>query len=86
MKKDYTTITIKVNGFTLEDVPSIRQLAFKHCVPERASVRIVTSGLGTHITFEWAELSDKETIEKYGYKHYVAQSGRTSDWRNHYKK
>lgn len=53
MKKVYTNIRIKVDEFTVGDYEAIRHLAIKHDVPDRAGVRIDTTGLGTYISFEW---------------------------------
>jgi hypothetical protein len=91
MKKEYTNIRIKVDKFTVGDYETIRHLAIKHDVPDRACVEIDISGLGTYISFEWRDestLSDKEKIDLWGYKS-VAKKPHVypkDQWRNYYKK
>ena len=83
MKKDYTTIRIKISHFTVGDYEAIRHLAIKHDVPDRASVRIDTNGTGTHIVFEWAALeTTHKKVEPNGYR---AKNNHIDEWRIYYK-
>jgi len=82
MKKAYTNIRIKVDKFTVGDYEAIRLLAIKHDVPDRASVHIDTTGLGTYISFEWAPevpLAYKEKVQR-------PNVYPKDEWRNYYKK
>jgi len=82
MKKAYTNIRIKVDNFTVGDYEAIRLLAIKHDAPDRASVRIDTTGLGTYISFEWAVEQPLDYKEKV--KRPIPYP--KDEWRNVYKK
>lgn len=79
MIPDYTIITIKVDSFRLSDIDKVNQLARLHSVPSRASVRIVTNGSGTTVTFEWSNMEPKKVQ--------VQRPGALSkdEWRYYYK-
>ena len=82
MKKEYTNIRIKVDKFTVGDYETIRHLAIKHDVPDRACVEIDISGLGTYLSFEWvpeAPLAYKEKVPR-------PIPYPKDAWRNYYKK
>lgn len=82
MIKDYTTISIKIDNFKVYDYDRIKRLAEVHGVPDRASVRIVTSGLGTMITFEWADETYPRYKEKFQPKAKPVKP--ISQWKNYH--
>lgn len=57
MKKKYTIVRIKVDKVTVADLRYLTDMLYGQ-VPSHASVEIKTDGTGTHLTFEWADLSE----------------------------
>ncbi len=78
MTVEYTHIRIKLDNFKVGDYEKIRTLAIKHDVPNRASVRIESTGLGTYLTFEWRD-EVKPDFDKEKYKQYKPKSSKVFD-------
>jgi len=57
MKKKYTTTKIKVDKITVADLTYLKDMLYGQ-VPSHASVEIRTDATGTHLIFEWVDLSE----------------------------
>lgn len=57
MKKKYTIVKIKVDKVTVADLTYLKDMLYGQ-VPSHASVEIRTDATGTHLTFEWPDLSE----------------------------
>ena len=56
MQKKYTTVRIRVDRVTVADLRYLTDMLYGQ-VPSHASVEIRSDATGTHLTFEWADLS-----------------------------
>lgn len=81
MKTKHTTLMIKIDRITVQNLLEVTTLAVKHRVPENASVSIRTDATGTNIIFEWVE-SDlvKKQHEKTNYPNYYKPFPPNETW------
>lgn len=55
MKTKFTTLTIKIDRVTVDNLLEVTGLAVKHRVPGKATVSIRTDATGTSVIFEWVD-------------------------------